>query len=105
MQAGQTDFDIEPAVVADLKGRAKTLFPDIELGKAVPRTGIRASTPDGWPLIGRDLASGVLVATGMRRNGYVFAPMAAKIILALVEGRESPDGGIYRPDRFRNPEN
>lgn len=105
MQAGQSDLDIEPAVVADLKGRAKALFPDLELDKAVPRTGIRASTPDGWPLIGRDPASGVLVATGMRRNGYVFAPMAAKIILALVEGRESPDGGIYRPDRFRNPEN
>jgi len=42
----------------------------------------------------------VLVATGMRRNGYIFAPLAAQIILALVEGRESPDGGIYRPDRF-----
>ena len=105
MQAGQSDLDIQPEVVDDLKGRAKTLFPDLELDKAVPRTGIRASTPDGWPLIGRDPASGVLVATGMRRNGYVFAPMAAKIILALVEGRESPDGGIYRPDRFRNPEN
>jgi glycine oxidase len=105
MQAGQADLDIEPAVVADLKGRAKALFPDLELDKAVPRTGIRASTPDGWPLIGRDPASGILVASGMRRNGYVFAPLAAKIILALVEGRESPDGGIYRPDRFDSPEN
>lgn len=105
MQAGQSDLDIEPEVVADLKSRAKALFPDLELENAVPRTGIRASTPDGWPLIGRDPASGVLVATGMRRNGYIFAPLAAKIILALVEGRESPDGGIYGPDRFRSPEN
>jgi glycine oxidase len=101
MQAGQADLDIEPAVVADLKSRARTLFPDLELDKAIPHTGIRASTPDGWPMIGRDPASGVLVATGMRRNGYVFAPLAAQIILALVEGRESPDGGIYRPDRFQ----
>ena len=61
---------------------------------------IRAATPDGWPLIGRDPASGVLVATGMRRNGYIFAPFAAKIILALIEGRPSPDEGLYRPDRF-----
>jgi glycine oxidase len=105
MQAGQADLDIEPDVVADLKNRAQALFPDLELDKAVPRTGIRASTPDGWPLIGRDPASGVLIATGMRRNGYVFAPLAAQIILALIEGRERPDGGIYRPDRFRNPEN
>lgn len=105
MQTGQADLDVEPAVVADLKNRARTLFPDLELDKAVPRTGIRASTPDGWPMIGRDPACGVLVATGMRRNGYVFAPLAAQIILALIEGRESPGVGIYRPDRFQNPEN
>ncbi len=105
MQAGQADLDIEPDVVAALKSRARSLFPDLELDKAVPRTGIRASTPDGWPLIGHDPISGVLVATGMRRNGYVFAPLAAKIILALIEGRESPDDGIYRPDRFDNSEN
>jgi glycine oxidase len=105
MQAGQADLAIEPDVVADLKNRARDLFPDLELDKAVPRTGIRASTPDGWPLIGRDPVSGVLIATGMRRNGYVFAPLAAQIILALVEGRESQDGGIYRPDRFGKSEN
>lgn len=103
MQAGQDDLAVEPDVVADLIVRASQM--NIEAEASTPRTGIRASTPDEWPIIGRDPASGVLVATGMRRNGYVFAPMAAKIILALVEGRESPDGGIYRPDRFRNPEN
>lgn len=102
MQAGQADLDIEPAVVADLKNRGRALFPDLELDKAIPRTGIRASTTDGWPLIGRDPISGVLVATGMRRNGYIFAPLAAQIILALTEGKESPDGGIYRPDRFQS---
>lgn len=100
MQAGHDDLDIEPDVVADLKARAKAMFADLPLEDAIPRTGIRASTPDGWPLIGRDPASDVLVATGMRRNGYIFAPYAAKIILALIEGRESPDEGIYRPDRF-----
>ena len=104
MQAGQADLNIEPNVVADLKSRARTFFPDLELDNVIPRTGIRASTPDGWPLIGRDPASGLLVATGMRRNGYVFAPLAAQIILALIEGKESPDGGIYRPDRFMNSE-
>ncbi|HTN41629.1 MAG TPA: FAD-dependent oxidoreductase, partial [Asticcacaulis sp.] len=105
MQTGQADLDIEPEVVADLKSRAWALFPDLKLEAAIPRTGIRASTPDGWPLIGRDPASGLLVATGMRRNGYIFAPLAAQIILALIEGRESPDGGIYRPDRFNDVEN
>ncbi len=103
MQMGQADLQVEAEVVSDLKVRATMM--NVEFTGAVPRTGIRASTPDGWPMIGRDPASDVLVATGMRRNGYIFAPFAAQIILALVEGRESPDAGIYRPDRFHSPEN
>ncbi|ESQ88515.1 NAD(P)/FAD-dependent oxidoreductase [Asticcacaulis benevestitus] len=98
MQMGQADLRVEPDVVETLIGRAADM--NIDIGTAMPRTGIRAATPDGWPLIGRDPASGVLVATGMRRNGYIFAPFAAKIILALIEGQPSPDEGIYRPDRF-----
>lgn len=98
MQPGQDDLTVEPDAVDDLMMRAAEM--NIEVEAATPRTGIRASTPDEWPLIGRDPVTGVLVATGMRRNGYIFAPLAAQIILALVEGRESPDGGIYRPDRF-----
>jgi glycine/D-amino acid oxidase-like deaminating enzyme len=103
MQAGQADLAVEPNVVAELRRRAAGMDRVIE--GAVPRTGVRASTLDEWPLIGRDPVSGVLVATGMRRNGYIFAPMAAQIILALIEGRERPDGGIYRPDRFITHEN
>jgi glycine oxidase len=98
MQAGQDDLNIESDEVKGLTSRAAEM--KVEITTATPRTGIRAATPDGWPLIGRDPASGVLVATGMRRNGYIFAPLAAKIILALIEGRASPDEGIYRPDRF-----
>jgi len=98
MQAGRDDLTIEPEVVSELRANAGSMH--IEIIEAAPRTGIRASTPDGWPLIGRDPSSGVLVATGMRRNGYIFAPLAAKVILALVEGRETPEADIYRPDRF-----
>jgi len=98
MEAGRDDTHIDPSVVADLKGRAAELFPGLDLLGAEARAGVRASTPDGWPLIGRDAASGVLVAAGMRRNGYVFAPLAAKILLDMIEGREA--GDLYRPDRF-----
>jgi len=98
MQVGQADLGIEPEIVAELHARAGRMNVGIEAAR--PRTGVRASTPDEWPLIGRDPSSGVLVATGMRRNGYIFAPLAAQIILAQIEERESPNGGIYRPDRF-----
>ena len=100
MEAGRDDLAIDPAIVADLKARAQTLFPDMPLDAAVPRTGIRASTPDGWPLIGLDVASGVWIAAGMRRNGYVFAPFAAQVILDQINGKMRPDAQIYDPQRF-----
>ncbi len=100
MEPGRDDLIVDPAVVADLEGRAQALFPDMPLDAAVPRTGIRASTPDGWPLIGRDSASGVWIATGMRRNGYVFAPFAAEVILDRIEGRARPDAEVYDPQRL-----
>ncbi len=101
MQFGQDDLAIEPDVVAGLKARAFQMLPDLDTRDAVPRTGVRASTPDAWPLIGRDSASGVLVAAGMRRNGYIFAPYAAQIVLALLgEGDLPEDAGLYDPNRF-----
>jgi glycine oxidase len=100
MEPGRADLDIDPAVVADLKARATALFPWMSLDSATARTGIRAGTPDGWPLIGLDSASGVWLAVGMRRNGYVFAPFAADVILDRLEGRARPDADIYAPRRF-----
>ena len=100
MEPGRGDLVIDAAIVADLKGRARTLFPDMALDAATPRTGIRASTPDGWPLIGLDVASGVWIAAGMRRNGYVFAPFAAQVILDQMEGQARPDAQAYDPQRF-----
>jgi glycine oxidase len=98
MEAGRDDAGIDADIVADLKARAQALTPGVDLSKAQARVGVRAATPDGWPLIGRDAASGVLVATGMRRNGYVFAPLAALILLDLIEGRAA--NRDYDPDRF-----
>jgi glycine oxidase len=98
METGRDDTDIDPGMVADLKARAALLQPDINLDTAVARAAVRAATPDGWPLIGRDPVSGVLIATGMRRNGYVFAPLAARMIRDLIEGRMVDS--LYAPDRF-----
>ena len=101
MQFGQSGTDIESDAVEDLKARARQILPDLDLTDAEPKAGVRASTPDGWPLIGRDPASGVLVAVGMRRNGYIFAPLAARIVTALILGDTLPeDAGLYVPSRF-----
>jgi len=101
MQFGDASAGIEPAVVEGLKTRAKQIMPDLDLSDAVPLAGVRASTPDGWPMIGRDMVSGVLVAVGLRRNGYIFAPLAARIVTALILGDPVPDDAVfYRPERF-----
>jgi len=100
MEAGREDLMVDPDQVADLKARAAGMFSDLKLDHAKPRTGIRASTPDAWPLIGLDAISGVWVAAGMRRNGFVFAPYAAFVILDRLAGHARPDADIYDPQRF-----
>ncbi len=100
MQFGQDNLVIEPEVVADLKARAVGMMPSVDLTGAMPKTGVRAATPDSWPLIGRD-ATGVYVAVGMRRNGYIFGPYAARLLLAMMTGEAmDADAALYDPNRF-----
>jgi glycine oxidase len=100
MEFGVDDLLVDPAVVVGLKGRAHEIMPALDLASARARTGIRAASPDGWPMIGRDFASGVYVATAMRRNGYIFAPLAARMIMDLLAGETPQELRAYNPDRF-----
>jgi glycine oxidase len=64
-------------------------------------TGLRPATPDGLPILGPSALKGVVYATGHYRNGVLLAPITAKIVADLVEGRK-PAMSIepYRPSRF-----
>jgi glycine/D-amino acid oxidase-like deaminating enzyme len=103
MQKGREDYEIEPTEIEALRAKSHKFTPQMiaPLEEITPRIGIRADTPDHWPLIGRD-QGGVLVATGMRRNGWMFAPMAAEIIMAHITGKALPEGAeAYNPQRFK----
>lgn len=104
MQTGLSDEAVEPSVVSGLKDKAAKFTPKTvgALSDEVqPRVGVRAATPDGWPMIGLDAQSGVYVATGMRRNGWIYAPFAADVIMALISGQAPPEGAeVYNPQRF-----
>jgi glycine/D-amino acid oxidase-like deaminating enzyme len=104
MQAGQGDLSVEPEVVADLTSALTERLPAgfrPEIGDMTPSVGVRAATPDNWPLIGRDKGSKVYLATGMRRNGWLFAPMAAKIIVDQIIGAAPSELSTpYDPNRF-----
>jgi len=102
MQAGQGDTAIEPERVESLKQKADRMASRLSpsLKAATPRAGVRAALSDGLPLIGRDDHSGVYVATAMRRNGWIFGPYAAELLIAQMTGIGLPDGAdVYSPER------
>ncbi|WAC48476.1 FAD-dependent oxidoreductase [Asticcacaulis sp. SL142] len=104
MQTGRSDLDIEDNAVASLKDKSLKFTSGLMAAiddDAVARVGVRAASPDHWPLIGQDAASGVWVATGMRRNGWIYGPYAAEAIIAGLTGVTLPDdAGLYDPNRF-----
>ena len=66
------------------------------------RAGLRPATPDELPIVGRSSTMhGVYYATGHYRNGVLLAPLTAAMIGDLVlDGRESRELALVRPDRF-----
>jgi glycine oxidase len=65
--------------------------------------GLRPGTPDGLPIIGPTNTPRIFVATGHFRNGILLAPITAKVMADLVQGRpSSQDIRAFSHDRFPN---
>jgi glycine oxidase len=89
MQAGVADRETDPQVVAGLLAGATRLFPHLASIVGQGRAGVRGSTPDGLPLVGRSSRSGLLLALGARRNGWLLGPMVGEMILAHLLGEDA----------------
>ena len=64
-------------------------------------SGFRPGTPDSLPLLGETSVEGLLAATGHFRNGILLAPVTARILAAIILGRESPfELEPFRAERF-----
>lgn len=101
MQAGDADPRVVEAEAAPLKSAGARLFPALAGAKTMAFAGVRAATPDGLPMVGRGRHHGVLLAVGARRNGWLLAPLAARIIAAcLTEGEAGPFAARLDPARF-----
>jgi glycine oxidase len=101
MEAGLADRAIDPSVVAALRRAAEALIPDLADAPAAAVAGVRAATRDGLPLVGRGRHPGVLLAAGARRNGWLLAPLVARLITACVtEGEAGPYAARLDPARF-----
>jgi glycine oxidase len=105
MEIGRDDLRVEADQVASLKHRGESLWPGISEMRARAETGVRAGTPDGLPLVGPSARPGVFLAVGARRNGWLLAPLVARMIAAYLAGEDpGPYAAQLDPRRFDNHE-
>ncbi len=101
MEAGRDDREADPAVVEPLRAAAVHLRPELAGASASIEVGVRASTPDGLPLVGESRAGGVILAAGARRNGWLLAPLVADMVAAYLTGADpGEDAAAFDPKRF-----
>ena len=101
MEPGISDSAVDPAIAGRLKAFGERLYPPLMSADLIARTGVRAATPDGLPLVGPSDAPGVHLAVGMRRNGWLLAPLVAEMIAAYLTGDDpGPHAARLNPRRF-----
>ncbi|WP_293681805.1 FAD-dependent oxidoreductase [uncultured Phenylobacterium sp.] len=101
MEPGRADTLVDFTVAAPLLAAGVRLFPALRDGRFEIAAGVRGATPDGLPMAGWSKASGVVLAVGARRNGWLLAPLVAEVVAACVTGRDAgPYGARLDPARF-----
>ncbi len=104
MEAGVEDPAVDPAKGEPLLDLAARLFPGLANSPYTLSAGIRATTPDGLPMVGASTEPGVMLAAGARRNGWLLAPQVARIVTAHVTGADpGPYAPRMDPRRFSSP--
>jgi glycine oxidase len=99
-------FELLPTAggVYELLREARELVPGIsELEVEELAVGLRPSTPDNAPAIGRGTLAGLTWATGHHRNGILLAPLTAELIADVLDPRPGPSSellGACDPLRF-----
>lgn len=63
--------------------------------------GLRPGTPDSLPILGATATPGYFVATGHFRDGILLAPVTARLMAQVIEGRTTDhEIGAFSPARF-----
>jgi glycine oxidase len=101
METGRDDLDIDPSATEGLRAAAIRLRPDLADAVLTTEVGVRATTPDGLPLVGWSATPGVMLAVGARRNGWLLAPLVADLVAAYLKGdNPGPDAASLDARRF-----
>jgi len=101
MEPGRSDLIPDPAVARALFDRLApaALWP-VRASSTI-QVGIRAATSDGLPLVGPSARSGIWLAVGARRNGWLLAPLVARMMAAYLAGGDTGSWSqALRPGRF-----
>lgn len=102
MEVGASDLTPDPESLAPRIAAGTRLFPQLAALTPEVAVGVRAATPDGMALVGMSSAPKVILATGARRNGWLFAPLIAEIVCACATGSDAgPYAGRFDPARVR----
>ena len=96
------DKSVNPLVIDQLVSAAAKYLPELASAAIMQSwAGLRPGTPDGLPIIGSTSAPLIFAATGHFRNGILLAPVTAKIMVELIQGRPAPlDISAFSPARF-----
>ncbi|MFZ0293400.1 MAG: glycine oxidase ThiO [Candidatus Sulfotelmatobacter sp.] len=98
------DKRTDVAAIQRLHCAAIALVPELRNAKILEDwAGLRPGTPDALPILGPTATPGYYVATGHFRDGILLAPITARLMGQVIEGR-NPDYDLaaFSPDRFSN---
>jgi glycine oxidase len=81
---------------------AIALIPDLRDAKILEDwAGLRPGTPDALPILGETSTRGYYVATGHFRDGILLAPVTARLMGQVIQGKSSDfDLTAFSPSRF-----
>ncbi len=94
----RTDID----TIQRLHRAAIALLPGLSKSKILEDwAGLRPGTPDSLPILGATRTPGYFVATGHFRDGILLAPITARLMARLIEGKDPDyDLSAFSPERF-----
>jgi len=102
MESGRDDTRVDPQALDPLVRAGLDLFPGLRGATFTVSAGVRAATADGLPMVGAAGDPWTLLAVGARRNGWLLAPLVAKLVTAQVTGADpGPYARRLDPARFR----
>jgi len=94
------DGTIRPQRIDNLKRAVTALFPGMTMPSDLsPWAGLRPMTPDGLPVIDATAISGLYVNGGHGALGWTLACGSARLMTAIIMGREPADGSPFRLGR------